>query len=684
MGIVHMRSLMVDGRSATTRSMNRRHRLLAGVAVAALSVGGVAQAETAIPDTADLYEITTDGDYSVADGVSVGRIYIHDTVTGILINFGSINPDISFWSGISNGGTISSLDNSAIIYGTDDAIANSGTITTLNNSGTISGTDSVNDGIVWNPGTITTLNNTGVISSGVIGVGNFGTITTLTNLGTISGTNYGIWNDGTITTLTNAQRGLTYTGTLPGTYNTYFSTAASPGTVVFTTSGTSLTYGLAKASGVSYAVGTYADVIASSSPLTFSYVTVDGVTYALAQDSSCSTSTYCYDLTISAVPTSKSSTWSSIGQQIGGNGIVIGQTLDQIAAQNGLSSQLSGLSALSGTDQQKAIAQLGATSLSASVAASGSTTTPSNAAIGNHLAGRLSRNSDGQGATTGVSTGNGYYKGALWGQVLGNHTSLDSSSAGSGFSSNAYGLLFGADLHASDNVVAGAAVNWLRNDSKGRDNASGNSTATDTYQLNFYGTWRPSGEALWLQGLTSVGYNHYDQKRDISFLGETASADYHGWQTQAKLTAGYDVAMNAGFTVSPMGSVRAARVWNKGYTETGSSVNQSVEGQSFNSVESVLGVKLSQQFDTGWGMLTADAQAGWLHDYVHSPIVTVANLSGVGYVLDTARLPTNGAQVALGGTLQQGDDLSLRLEYQGDLRPGYASHTGLLTVRQNF
>ncbi len=601
--------------------------------------------------------------------------------------------------------TIGTLINTGTISGHDTAVDNKGNITSLSNGGTIiSGanftTYTIHTGFMGtltNTGTISNTGNWGqavyifstdaLINSGIITSSNGSAIlnvelgiSTLTNTGTITGGggSYGIDNTGTIGTLTNAQRGLTFNGTLPGTYNTYFSSAASPGTVVFTTTDTNLTYGLAKASGVNYAASTYADVIASSSPLTFSYVTVGGMTYALGLSGSCGVSTYCYNLTI------RSSAWAVVGRPMGGNGIALGQTLDQIAAQGGLANQLSGLAVLSGSEQQRAMSQLGATSLSASVAASGSTTTPSNAAIGNHLSGRMSRNSDGQGTTTGVSTGNGYNKGALWGQVLGNHTNLDTSSAGSGFSSNAYGLLFGADVHASDNVVAGATVNWLRNAAKGRDSASGNSSVTDTYQLNLYATWRPSAEALWLQGLTSVGFNHYDQKRGISFLGETANAEYHGWQGQAKLTAGYDLAMNEALTVTPMGSLRASRVWNQGYTETGSSVNQNVEGQSFNNVENVLGVKLARRIDTAWGPLTGDAQAGWHHDYVHSPIVTVANLSGAGYVLNTARLPSNGAEVVLGGTLQRSDDLSLRLEYQGDLRTGYTSHTGLLTIKQGF
>lgn len=669
--------------------MRRRAALSAAVALPALMAGGIAWAETAIPGTTTGYRTPADGDYSIANGVSVGNtagasaIGSNSAIT--LINAGTIGGG-SGW-GIENYGTMTTLTNTGtILGGIGNGILNygSGTIGTLTNVGTISGGGG--DSGIANDTTIGTLTNLGTISGGYAGIANFGTITTLTNIGTISSSSYGISNYVTIGTLTNAQSGLTYTGNLPGTYNTYFSSASSFGTVVFSNilGGTSLTYGLAKANGVNYAVGTYANAIASSSPLTFSYATVNGVTYALVLDASCSASSYCYDLTISAIPGSGSSGWAQIGQQAGGNGAVIGRTLDQIAAKNGLPSQLSSLGALPTSEQQRALTQMGATSLSASVVASGTTMTPSNAAIGNHLGAILAQGSPRRGGATGLSTGEGFQKGAIWGEVLGNHSSLASSSSGAGFSSTAYGLLVGADAYISDNIVAGLGLNWLRNSAKGATTASGNSSVTDTYQANLYGSWRPSGEALWLQGLASVGVNQYEQRRGISFLGETARAKYLGLQLQIKLTMGYDMALDGGYTLTPMGSLRVARMQNRAYTETGSTVNQHVERQGFDSVESVLGAKLARSFDTGWGRLTADGQVGWLHDYVNSPITTVANLSGVSYVLDSARLPADGAQLAFGGTLQQSDDLSLRLEYQSDLRPGYTSHTGLLKIKRSF
>jgi outer membrane autotransporter protein len=181
-----------------------------------------------------------------------------------------------------------------------------------------------------------------------------------------------------------------------------------------------------------------------------------------------------------------------------------------------------------------------------------------------------------------------------------------------------------------------------------------------------------------------VGINKYDQKRAINFLGQTASASYQGTQTQAKLTGGYDFPLSSGVTATPQASLQLLSTHNRGYAESGSTVNQTVASQNFGNVESVIGGKLTKSFDTGIGPISFDARAGWVHDYERSQISTTATLAGVGYVVSTARLPGDGVQLGLGGTLQKNDNLSLRLEYEGDLRPAYESHTALFKVRETF
>lgn len=668
------------------------------------SVNAADQEAVHVSEGATVTTLENSGTITVGNPSSYAGVYNLGTITSIINN-----PGAQIIS-ISSEGAIGTIDNQGTINGT---IAVSGSVDTINNQGNIGQDYDLSGIIVWF-GTVGTINNessgtiyhgilisstvTDLINRGTItnsgmsgfsestiydGIISVGTIANITNLGTIESTaggGFGINNLGTIGTLSNAQHGLTYSGTLPATYRTYFTTSSDFGTIVFTTSDTSLSYGLAKADGVSYAVGTYEDVVSSDTALSFTTVTVDGVTYTVDLGSGCG-STYCYDLTISAISASgSSSTWTDRGSSVGGTAAGLGAALDTISGNGGLSSQIAALGNLSGSTQDRALKQLAATGLTAGIVSTGATVTPSNIAIDTHLNATVADAS----GLRGKAAGDALQKGAVWGQVLGNHASLQSSSAGDGFTSSAFGILVGVDAFVADDAAAGLAFNWLRNTAKGKDDASGNSTVTDTYQLSLYGSWRPAGQPAWVQGLVAVGLNQYDQQRDIDYLGESATADYWGLQAQAKLSAGYDVAVDGGLTVTPLGSLLLMRTHNRAYSEIGSSVNQAVESQDINTVESIVGARLTKTVDTGLGALTAEVQVGWLHDFISSPISTVATLAGVGYAVDTARLPRDGAQLGIAATLQQSDDLALRLEYQGDLRDGYASHTALLKARQSF
>lgn len=651
---------------------------------------------TGSEDTAGAVGVTisTSGTYTVGTGITVsgGTGGVGSLATaqsshaksaqggdGIESTASDIDLTISGTVSGGNGGAATKYITVSSPYNTEDYNNGGDGGDGLNNTGTIDTlTVTASGHITGGAGGATDSSTLGNADAGTQGYGvynaNGATITDLINLGTISGL-LDIYNLGTISSLTNAQSGLTYYGSLPSSYTTYFSTSSSYGTVVFsgTTTSADMTYALAKASGVRYAVGTYTDVIKSSAELTLTTVTLSGVTYSIALDTSCSGANYCYDLTISAVYN-----WATLGRTVGGNAGPLGDVLDQIADSGGLSSQLTILSSLSDSLQSHALKQMGASNLALSLQSSGATMTPSNTAIGNHLDTAMSS------GTKGMAAGSAFQQGAIWGQILGNHSSLDGSSSSDGYTSRSVGLLVGADTDIADHTVAGLAVNWLRSFAKGKSDSSGNSAIADSYQLSLYGSWRPNGQAVWMQGVTSVGLNQYNQKRNIDYLDETASADYLGMQMQTKITGGYDFPLESGLIVTPQASLQVSRMQNQSYTETGSSVNQTVDAQGFNSVESVLGGKINRKMETDWGALTASAQIGWIHDYIKDPITVTATLDGFGYAVNTSHLPSNGAQIGLGVTLQRTDELSLSLDYNGDLRHGYDSHTGLLKIRQSF
>ena len=146
---------------------------------------------------------------------------------------------------LNNTGTISASGTSNFFVATGLLLSGNTTITTLDNFGTISGSGMGGQGIHVNGGTITTLTNSANITGDVDGIRlEYGTfystsvvpaiISTLTNLGSITGNSGSDINniDGKLTTLNNLQGGgnaLSYTGNLPSNYNIIFDGASTYG-----------------------------------------------------------------------------------------------------------------------------------------------------------------------------------------------------------------------------------------------------------------------------------------------------------------------------------------------------------------------------------------------------------------------------------------------------------------------
>ncbi len=307
----------------------------------------------------------------------------------------------------------------------------------------------------------------------------------------------------------------------------------------------------------------------------------------------------------------------------------------------------------------------------------GATVEPATMAIQNRQLARM----DGNGGS-GVATGSASADRAVWGRFLGGYAN---QSGTGGYSARTAGMLFGADGYVGDDVLVGGAASWLRALARGKGDAGGNRTTLDSFQLDGYGTWRPDGGPAYVQALAGIGRNLYDQRRNIDYLNAAATANYDGWQVQGKLGVGYDLPLGAA-TVTPLASLQAVRVKTEGYSENGAGVaNLTVDSTGINSIQSELGAQVSGGLGTTeWGVLKGSARAAWVHDYAHAPIAVSASMGGAAFVSKTERPAANGARLDMGTTLERDDGLSISLEYQGEVRSDYQSHTGLLTLRSEF
>ncbi|WP_145731301.1 autotransporter outer membrane beta-barrel domain-containing protein, partial [Nitrospirillum pindoramense] len=202
-----------------------------------------------------------------------------------------------------------------------------------------------------------------------------------------------------------------------------------------------------------------------------------------------------------------------------------------------------------------------------------------------------------------------------------------------------------------------------------------------------YSVYRPdwADQKLSVEGQVGFGYNHFDQRRVIQFLGARANANYGGEQYLGKVTVGYELPKQGAFTLTPQYSLRAVRLVNHGYEERDAgAANLKVDTLGTNALTQEVGVKVDTAWETGIGTLLPDLRVAWVHDFKDAPIPTTGVLAGVAFASTTGRVNTDGLAVNLGTTLQRSDSFSLRLEYNGEYRRDYQSHGGVLRASWNF
>lgn len=682
-----------------------------------------------ISNTGSIGALSNSG--TISSGTGVGIKNASSGSIDRLSNEGTISGK---GAGIRNDGGIGTLINDGAVSCTGDCadIYNTGSIGTLSNGGTISG------GGIYNSGGIGVLRNSGTISSSYTAIGSdgSGSIGTLVNSGviagaisnttandlTISGGSGGAFGTltgvgGSIGTITNTASNLVFasgnlvlddhidatghmvtnsgatlrlnnTVTITGAYSqtggglisTATGNGASNGKLVVD-GNASVSNSTITVSGGGLSAGqTFTVVDATGSNIG----TYSGNTGAVAVTNGLGArvSTVGNDLVVTLVA-DDANTYSSFGAAAGGPAAAIGGTLDSIRKDSSpqaaefQNTVLTAIDALPTSQRGKAMKQLAPNRSTPAAQMSRVATTAVLGAVEQRQQAAMAY--DGM---TGVAAGSDARDSVLWGQFLGGGARRDTNAEADGYHLRDLGLATGADRQFTPNALGGVAVSWLRAWTHGDDDSSGSSSIMDSYQLTFYGTYRL--DRAFVDGQLGAGWNHFDQKRAIPFLGSTASASYDGQQYLARATLGYDVPVGAA-TVTPLASLRWLRSVTDAYNENGAgAADLSVDSQGVNGVTQDLGAKVAWNIPTGLGTLTPEARLAWVHDYTKSPIATSGLMGGQAFAVTAPRTEPDGVRIGLAATLAGDESLSFHAEYEGELRAQYQSHTGLVKALWGF
>lgn len=386
------------------------------------------------------------------------------------------------------------------------------------------------------------------------------------------------------------------------------------------------------------------------------------------------------------IATLSQTNYTGKGIAAGGAATPLGATLDVIdlssstnpVTTNFQTKVIDNLAQLSVPQQQQAIKQL-APIQATPAAQTAQAAAPTTSVIEQH---ELALLGNGGGGETGMAAGSAPLGYGLWGQVIGGGALRNTANQVDGYRSRSFGLVAGVDHPLEDGGVLGLAASWTKGWNWGSDGAAGTFATMNSYQLTGYGLHR-FGMAF-LDWQVGVGYNQFNQTRAIQFLNQQAKADFDGQQYLVKVGGGHDFAVGGQTTLTPLASLRFLRAVSDGYSESGSDANLTIERRGVQSLTHDLGGKVSWKFSSDIGQITPEVRLAWEHDYTQGPIASSGLIGGQSFTSTTARPSPDGAKLNLAVTLDTTDNMSLRAEYEGDVRADYQSHTGLVKATWEF
>jgi len=652
---------------------------------------------------------------------------------GSINNPGTISGTVD---GLVNASSITSLSNGGTIRGGtvvgQYAVASSGSIGALNNAGLITGATAL---YVYGAGTIGQITNTGVMAGNIVNTsGHDLTIAGGTGAayGALTGLNgsIGTISDSVLSTVTGSIYAVPETvaagGDVSLSGNNLLNDILILGSHKLVNAGAlqvnnaiSITGGFSQSSGglISGVASPtkYGQLLVSGTaaltgglvglqPLSAG-ILATGQTYTLVQASTLTVSSIIaqvasFSATISTVTAGAfedlvltvgaplSGDWTSVGQKGGGPANPIGVLLDQIAGGSSAQQQqfqaqiLTVLSGLTLAQQEHALEQLSPNQMVAlsNVAVS----SPALNAILQHLDVFAQARGDFELASLSDDAYGDVYgeQGrGLWGKIVGGGAIRTDTAAAYG--SSDYGLVFGADVYRSSRALWGVTASWLHANITGHGDQTGSTNAVDSYQLTAYGAYKPlAWGGHWLiSGQAAYAYNRYDQTRHVDAFAVTARAGYTGQQYLANGVVGY-IFNRQGYNLTAYTGLREVHVANAHYIENGAGLlDMQVSALALDSVTQETGLKYDGVASWRYGKLYPDVSVGWAHDYTNGPIPITGSLAGVTFVEPSKRTSPDGLALAAGVNAQL-RGWSIGLDYQGELRSDFQSHTA--AIKANF
>ncbi|MCA8448850.1 autotransporter outer membrane beta-barrel domain-containing protein [Burkholderia vietnamiensis] len=296
----------------------------------------------------------------------------------------------------------------------------------------------------------------------------------------------------------------------------------------------------------------------------------------------------------------------------------------------------------------------------------------------------------------GVATPSGV---TTWGRAFGGAEQRGTTAGGtygevSGSNLTFGGLAIGVDKAVSPTLTVGGAFSYANGQSNATGDASGQRLSDNAFGLTFYQNWTATSGRVYVDVSENASLHRFNESRSIDLAGVSAggaSGRFNGTSYGARVEAGLPLALRNGIDVTPFVALGVQHLSLGSYTENdgGSGVGLNVNGASYTSVRTTVGVKVSKSFETKAGTVNVYLKPALVHEFAGSPSNTTAVFNGdstaeTSFTTVSATPVRNIADVAVGATLYRAKGLSLNAQVNVQAGSHYTGVAGGVQAKWSF
>ncbi|MBP9764673.1 MAG: autotransporter outer membrane beta-barrel domain-containing protein, partial [Gammaproteobacteria bacterium] len=266
--------------------------------------------------------------------------------------------------------------------------------------------------------------------------------------------------------------------------------------------------------------------------------------------------------------------------------------------------------------------------------------------------------------------------------IFGNSTKQSSIQGLSGYDAATAGFGFLGDAPILEHFRVGLGVSYANSVVRQSNNTGSHTTIGSTQGMAYGST---TYGRLFLDAVLSAGINNYKGKRNVSFIGPTATSRYNGFQYGAKVKTGFAIPCDR-IDISPIAAAQYMHLNVGQYTEQGAGalLNQHIGSMQANTVRVSLGGRIAESNQEG--TFFPEFHAFYINDVKNPQMIITSQFVEGGGSFDSKSVvpPREGINAGASITAMVSDDFTLSGGYDLEAKRSFKSHSASLKFKFLF